>query len=342
MKHTLIALDIAKQVVQAYWVDADSGEIHNRAVKRAQVLPFLSKHPGAMVVMEACGSAHHWARQILALGREHEVKLIAAQFVRPFVKRNKTDAADAQAIWEAVQRPNMTFVAVKTPEQQAVLSLHRIREQMVKMRTMQVNQMRGLLYEFGEVMPQGRLRFMKEVGQALARLEEQLPAMLLHTLRERLDTLRHLDEAIAGVEQRIDSWHKEDVACQRIAAIPGIGKLTASAMVATIGDVRTYRSGRELSASLGLVPRQTGTGGKVRLLGISKRGDVYLRTLLLHGARAVIQHAKEPDPWLQKLLARRPKNVAATALANKMARMIWAVLRYERIYEKGYGRAQAA
>jgi transposase len=292
--------------------------------------------------MEACGSAHYWARKIAALNQGHEVKLIAAQFVRPFVRSNKTDVADAQAIWEAARQPGRAFVAVKSAEQQAILSLHRMREQLVKIRTMQVNQLRGLLYEFGEALPQGRQRFMKEVGGALARLEEELPAMLWHSLQEQLAGLRRLEDEIHQLEKRIQIWLQADSDCQRIATIPGVGLLTASAAVATIGNVEVFKSGREFAAYLGLVPGQTGTGGKVRLLGISKRGDKYVRKLLIHGARSVLNHSKELEPGLQALLKRRPKNVVAVALANKMARTIWALLKHEREYQKGYVSKQAA
>lgn len=342
MKDTTIAIDIAKQVFQMHWVNMDTGEIHRQLLKRAKVLSFLVKYPDTTIVMEACGSAHDWARKIMALNRGHTVKLIAAKFVRPFVRGNKTDAADAQAIWEASRQPGQHFVAVKSIEQQAVLSMHRLREQLVKIRTMQVNQLRGLLYEFGEILPKGRQRFMKEAGAAIARLEEQLPAMLLHSLQEQLQRLRTLDQEIERVEQRIEAWHKTEADSQRIAAIPGVGVLTASAAVAIMGQADTFKSGREFAAYLGLVPKQCGTGGKVKLLGVSKRGDVYLRTLLIHGARSVLTHSKELEPGLQKLLARRPRNVVAVALANKMARTIWALLKHGREYQKGHAWLQAA
>jgi transposase len=288
--------------------------------------------------MEVCGSAHYWGRQLRALG--HEVKLIAAQFVRPFVQTNKTDAADAQAIWEAAQRPQMRLVALKDEGQQSVLALHRMREQLVKLRTMQSNQLRGLLYEFGVVLPVGRERALAELPEKLASLEKRLPAMLLTTLRRQQARLTELTEDIVAIERQLKQWSKGETAAQsasrRLQDIPGVGLLTATAAVATVGDAKSFRSGREFAACLGIVPRQSGTGGRVKLLGISKRGDVYLRTLLIHGARAVINRRQEPDPWLQKLLARRPPNVAAVALANKMARMIWALLAHGRTYEPGY------
>jgi transposase len=334
MKVTTFGLDLAKRVMQLHWVDVETGEICRRQLKRAQVVEFFAKREASIVAMEACGSAHYWARKLQGLG--HEVRLIAAQFVRPFVKSNKTDAADAQAIWEAAQRPGMRFVAVKSEAQQSVLMLHRMREQLVKMRTMQVNQLRGLLYEFGAELPQGRQRGIARIGGELERLQDVLPAIVIETIREQLKRIEALDQDIAGIEKKLALWKKEDQAVRRLMDIPGVGLLSATAAVATIGEAKIFKSGREFAAFLGLVPRQSGTGGRVKLLGISKRGDVYLRTLLIHGARAVITHAKKREASLEKLLARRPLNVAVVALANKMARTIWALLAHDRTYEKGY------
>jgi transposase len=339
MKVTTFGLDLAKRVFQVHWVDMDTGEICRRQLKRSEVAEFFANREAGVVAMEACGSAHYWARKLGGLG--HEVKLIAAQFVRPFVKSNKTDAADAQAIWEAVQRPGMKFVAVKSEGQQSVLTLHRIREQLVKMRTMQVNQLRGLLYEFGADLPAGRQKGMERVPAELAKLEPTLPTMVIETIRSQLQRLAGLDRDIAEIEKKLSAWKKEDVASKKLMQIPGVGLLTATAAVATIGEAKAFKSGREFAAFVGLVPRQSGTGGQVKLLGISKRGSVYLRTLLIHGARAVITHQKEHGPWLDKLLARRPFNAATVALANKMARTIWALLAHDRTYQKGYA-AKAA
>lgn len=334
MKVTTFGLDLAKRVFQLHWVDMETGEICRQQLKRSEMAEFFSNRTPSVVVMEACGSAHYWARKLTALG--HQAKLIAAQFVRPFVKTNKTDAADAQAIWEAAQRPGMKFVAVKSEGQQSVLTLHRMRELLVKMRTMQINQLRGLFYEFGADLPMGRQRGMARIPEELAKLEQTLPAMVIETMRSQLKRIEELDKDIAGIEKKLSLWKKEDAASRKLMEIPGVGLLTATAAVATIGDARAFKSGREFAAFLGLVPRQSGTGGRVKLLGISKRGDVYLRTLLCHGARSVITHQKEPGPWLEKLLARRPFNAATVALANKMARTIWALLAHDRMYEKGY------
>ena len=225
-------------------------------------------------------------------------------------------------------------MAVKTEAQQAVLAMHRVRQQLVKNRTAQRNELRGLLTEYGEVFGLGRAAFNAGMKGALARLEERLPATLIDTMREQWDELARLDERIARIEARLLAWLRQDRATQAIAAIPGVGLLTATAAVATMGQAESFRSGREFAAWIGLVPAQTGTGGKVKLLGISKRGDIYLRTLLIHGARAVLAKTNAPSPWLQELGKRRPPNVVIVALANKMARTIWAVLAHGRAFDK--------
>jgi transposase len=331
MEPQIIAIDLAKKVFQVHLVDEATGTIHSKVVKRAQLMTFFANFPPSRVVMEACGSAHFWARQLRKLG--HEVRLIAAQFVRPYVKSNKNDAADAAAIWEAAQRPGMRFVAVKTEDQQAVLAIHRIRQQIIKVRVMQVNQLRGVLYEFGVVLPEGRQAGIASAKAGLAALAQQLPAMLIDSLQDQISRLLALDEQIAHLERRITEWRRHDEASSRISEIPGVGLLTATAAVAVIGDARSFKSGREFAAYLGLVPRQNGSGGKVKLSGISKRGDVYLRTLLIHGARSVISSSKHLSESVQALLARRPTNVVAVALANKTARIIWAMLAHGRTYQ---------
>jgi transposase len=339
MNNTTYAVDLAKRIFQVHWVENSTGEIKRKALARAEVSAFFARRQPGLVVMEACGSAHHWGRVLKGLG--HEVKLIAAQFVRPFVKTNKTDAADAEAIWVASAQPGMRFVALKSEEQQAVLSLHRLRAQWVKVRTMQAHQVRGLLYEFGVIVPKGWRTLLAQAGPILADEKCPVPALLRAELLAQLEGLRAHTGRIGELERRIGSWQRRESECQRIAAIPGVGRLSATAVVATVGDARSFRSGREFAAFLGLVPRQSGTGGRVKLLGISKRGDPYLRTLLIHGARAVLNHhgraGREPDPWLQSLLARRPKNVAIVALANKMARTIWALMAHGRAYDRGWG-----
>ena len=342
MNTTTYGLDLAKRVFQVHWVEPQTGEVKRRALARADVSVFFARREAGLIAMEACGSGHHWGRVLQRFG--HEVKLIAAQFVRPFVKTNKTDAADAEAIWEAVQRPGMRFVAVKSEEQQAVLSLHRIRQQCVKVRTMQAHQVRGLLYEFGVVVPKGWRALLAQAGPLLAdETRCPVPELVRRELMTQLEGLRTVTTRIGELERQIGSWQRRESECQRIAAVPGVGKLTATAVVATVGDARMFRSGREFAAFLGLVPRQSGTGGRVKLLGISKRGDPYLRTLLIHGARAVLNHQSRAgrtlDPWMKELLSRRPKNVAIVALANKMARTIWALMVHRRAFDRSWGQS---
>lgn len=259
---------------------------------------------------------------------------MSGKMVKAFVCGNKNDAADARAIWMAARQPGIKPVAVKTEAQQAVLAMHRVRQQLVKNRTAQRNELRGLLAEYGEVFGLGRTAFNAGMKGALARLAERLPATLIDTMREQWDELARLDERIVRIEARLLAWLRQDRATQAIAAIPGVGLLTATAAVATMGQAESFRSGREFAAWIGLVPAQTGTGGKVKLLGISKRGDIYLRTLLIHGARAVLAKTNAPSPWLQELGKRRPPNVVIVALANKMARTIWAVLAHGRAFDK--------
>ena len=337
---TVVGVDTAKQVFQLHWVDAETGEVVSKQIKRAKFLEhFMNKAP-CMIGMEACGGSQHWARRLLEMG--HEVKLMPGKAVKAFVSGNKNDVADARAIWLAMQQPGMRAVAVKSEAQQAVLALHRMRQQLVKFRTMQSNGLRGLLGEYGEVMPIGRAALNRGMSDALARLAERLPAVLIDTLREQWDMLARLDEQIVRIEQRLLAWMRQDRASKTIAEIPGVGLLTATAAVATMGDAKAFRSGREFAAWLGLVPAQTGTGGRVRLLRISKRGDTYLRTLLIHGARTVLTHTKEPGKWLQDLGKRRPPNVVTVALANKMARTIWALLAHGREYDKEHVSVRSA
>jgi transposase len=340
MNATTYGLDLAKRVFQLCWVDGETGEIVNRRFGRQDLIEFVATRAAGRFALEACGSAHWWARKLRALG--HEVVLLHAKFIRPFVQNNKTDAADAKAIWTAAQQPGMRTVAAKTEDQQAMLGLHRIREQLVKFRTMQVNQLRGLLYEYGVVLKAGRQAGLTEIRQRMAELEAQVPGLLLQALQAQLARIDGIDQEIGQFEKRIGAWQKQEAPCKAIAEIPGIGKLTATALVATMGEAKSFKSGREFAAYLGLVPRQSGTGGRVKLLGISKRGDQYLRTLLIHGARSVLFKAKDKGAWSEALLKRRPTNVVITALANKMARTAWAVLAHGRAYQRDYVSVQPA
>ena len=325
-----VGLDIAKSVFQLHTVDLETGEIRRLKLRRAEVLPFFANRPPSVVAMEACGSSHHWARQFRSYG--HEVRLIATKFVRPFVKNNKTDAHDAQAIWEAAQRPEMRFVPVKSEQQQAILVLHSMREGLVKARTAQLHQLRAAFYEFGIDLPEGRHWCVKNLPRAFERLEGKIQAMVIEALRSQLALIGDLTAKVDEIERKLDAYRRSDERCTRLLAMPGIGLLTATGVVASVGDAEEFRSGREFAAWLGLVPRQTGTGGKVRLLGISKRGSSYLRTLVIHCARAVVARQKQHTEWLDRLLRNRPWNVAVVAQANKIARTIWAMLAHGSSY----------
>ncbi len=288
---------------------------------------FFANLAPCLIGMEAFGSSHHWARKLGELG--HTVKPMSPQFVKPYVKTNKHDVADAEAIYEAVSRPNMRFVAIKNTEQQEILSVHRARQGLVKARNAQANQIHGLLSEFGIVIPQGIHSIVKRVPDILEDAENSLPGTMRHLLMRLNDHLQELGRQVEKLELQIKLWHKENKSSKKWEAIPGIGPITASAIVATVGNATEYKNGRQLAAWLGLVPKQHSSGGKQLLLGISKRGDTYLRTLLIHGARAVIRFAEnkaEPESWLRKLIARCNKNIAAVALANNNARIIWALL----------------
>lgn len=334
---TTIGLDLAKNVFQVHGIDEQGKVRVRKQLRRKEVLAFFTQLAPCLVGMEACGSAHYWGRELQALG--HTVKLMSPQFVKPYVKSNKNDARDAEAICEAVTRPSMRFVPIKTPEQQAILSCHRARQGVVKARTAQVNQLRGLLAEFGIVIPQGRQRLMAALPTILAEPEEQLPGPVRHLFTTLFGQLQAFDRQIEELEQQISQWHRANEASQRLEQVPGIGPLTASALVASIGDASLFQNGRQLAAWLGLVPRQHSTGGKPQVLGISKRGDTYLRTLLIHGARAVLRHTeakRRTSPWLEKLLQRRHRNIAAVALAHKHARIVWALLAYDREYDPAW------
>jgi len=332
MDPTFVGVDIAKTVFQLHWVDGATGEVMSVQLKRAKFLEHFAVRTPCVIGIEACGGSQHWARELVKLG--HDVKLLPGKAVKPFAGGNQSDAADARAIWLAVQQPGVKKVAVKSETQQAVLGLHRMRSQLVKFRTAQINSKRGLLAEYGEVVHRGRASAMRDIPTSLQRLSDRLPVVLIDTLRDQFLRLSELTTQVEEIERRLRQWHLADPSSRRIAEIPGVGLLTATAAIATMGDPKAFKSGREFSAWLGLVPRQHGTGGRVRLLGISKRGDTYLRTLLIHGARAALLNSKAPPPWATDIAKRRPKNVAIVALANKIARTIWALSAYGRSYER--------
>lgn len=330
----VVGVDIAKSVFQVYTVDKGTGEVFNKAIKRAKFLEWFANREPCLIGMEACGGSQHWARQLQEMG--HEVKLLAGKMVKAFVCGNKNDAQDAHAIFLAVQQPSIKAVAVKTEGQQAILALHRIREGLVKARTATINALRGLLAEYGEVFGKGRKSFDEGMKEALERLAERLPAPVINALRTQWNEVARLDERMANIERSLQAWMREDPAAKAIADIPGVGLITATAAVATMGDPKAFRSGREFAAYVGLVPGQTGSGGKVKLLGMSKRGDTYLRKMIINGARSVVEHSKTPGPWLQQLSERRPFNVVVVAVANKIARTIWAMLAHGRKYDREY------
>ena len=338
MNITTIGLDLAKNVFWVHGVDEQGKAVMRKRLKRTEVMQFFGRLRPCLIGMEACGGAHHWARQLTQLG--HTVKLMAPQFVKPYVKGNKSDACDAEAICEAVGRPSMRFVPVKTLEQQALLSLHRARQGFVVARTAQANQLRGLLGEFGMVIAKGIRSIERRLPEILEEAENGLSGMNRELFDRLFKHFRELDRQVKELEAQIHAWHREHADSRRLAGIPGIGPLTASALTAAIGDVRGFTNARQLAAWLGLVPRQHSSGGQQRLLGISKRGDVYLRTLLIHGARSVLRRLRargaQAEGWLAQLVKRRNPNVAAIALANKNARIVWALLAHGREYQPGY------
>lgn len=331
----VIGVDLAKTTVSVHGVDEKGKAVLRKKMSPAALLHWLADVPPCLVGMEACGGAHHTARELQRLG--HAVKLMAPQFVKPFVKSHKSDALDAEAICEAVQRPNMRFVAVKTREQQDLLSLHRARALAVTQRTALSNQVRGLLLEMGIGIPQRRTNVRDALPQLLE--DDRLTADFQWMLREMQQDLIRLDERVTAFDVRIGAFLQDSEAGQRLKQIPGIGPLGSSALVATIGDARVFQSGRQCAAWLGLVPHQHSTGGKTRLLGISKRGDSYVRWILVHGARAVFAAAQRRSKtdalsrWVLAVAQRRGKNRAIVALANKLARIAWALLAHDGNYQ---------
>ncbi len=337
MKITTIGIDLAKTLFQVHGVDKQRKAGLKKQLKRKDVMSFFANLEPCLIGMEACGSAHYWARKLSELG--HTVRLMAPQFVKPYVKTNKSDRNDAEAICEAVGRPNRRFVPVKTAPMQAVLALHRARQGFVKART-QGNQIRGLLAEFGIVIAKGISHITERLPAILEDGENGLPGMMRELLQRLDENLKDMDKQVAELERQIKLWHRGHEPSRQLEAIAGFGPITASAFVATVGDAKSFKNARQVPAWLGMVPRHEGTGGKAKLGRISKRGDVYLRTMLIHGARSVIAHIERKpdhaDEWLKKLLARRNKNVAAVALAAKNARIAWALLAHERSYQHDY------
>jgi transposase len=338
MKITTVGIDLAKNLFQVHAVDERGKAVLRKQLRRRQVAAFFGNLPPCMIGMEACASAHHWGRALQRFG--HTVRLMAPQFVKPYVKTNKNDVADAEAICEAVGRANMRFVPIKSIEQQGILSVHRVRQGFVKARTAQANQIRGLLGEFGLVIPQGIINVAKRVPEILEDASNELPVPFRHLIERLSQHLKELDRQVKQFEKEIIVWHRSSDLSRKLEKIPGIGPLAASALVASIADARNFKNGRQVSAWLGLVPRQCSSGGKATLLGMSKRGDAYLRTLLIHGARSAILAAQHKvdntNGWLANLLNRRHPNIAAVALANKNVRTVWALLAHGREFKADY------
>ena len=328
----VIGIDLAKNVFQVYATNKAGQRVVNRRLKRSQLRPYIARFAPCLIGLEACSTSHYWAREFIALG--HQVKLMNPRFVKPYVKGNKNDANDAEAICEAVQRPSMRFVELKTPAQQAVLHLHKSRQLLIKERIAMSNHIRAVLAEFGIVMPPGVRPFERRVPDLLADDSGALPALSRRTLQVLWTAYQHHRDHMAELENELAQWHRGNEASQRLADIPGIGLQTATALVAKLGSAQSFRNGREVAAFLGLVPQQASSGARERLLGISKRGDGYLRRLLVQGAQSVIRQVKRRQaaglpgghPWVESLLARHHPNKVAIALANKMARMAWVVL----------------
>jgi transposase len=325
---TTIGLDIAKSVFQVHGIDAEGKVVIRRQLKRRYVLAFFQKLPSCLVGIEACASSHHWSRELQALG--HTVRLMPPAYVKPYVKRQKNDAADAEAICEAVTRANMRFVATKTPEQQSCLMLHRTRHLFIRQQTAMINAIRAHLAEFGIVAPVGRNGVEELLGVVADASDKRLPEIARACLAALGAQLRMLKAQILEFDRMINAWHRSNDTSKRLDGIPGVGPALATALVASVADPKAFRSGRNFSAWIGLVPKQHSSGGREKLGGISKQGDRYLRSLFTAGALAVIRYAKihgtKHRPWLTALLARRPTKVAAIALANKIARMAWAIM----------------
>lgn len=331
MSNYTIGIDLAKRYIQVHVIDENQKVQAARKLRRSQFLPFLSKLPQSLVGMESCSAAHHWARELTAMG--HEVRLMNPMYVKPYVKRGKNDAVDAEAICEAVTRPTMRFVSIKSVEQQSILMVHRTRAILIKQRTMLVNAVRGHLAELGIIAPVGIERIFELFTRVLERRGEEfdVPPLVRSIVRLYQRQIKAINEEVSRLEKRLRKWHRKSEISRRLATIPGIGEITATALAATTPDPRHFKSGRAYSAWLGLTPKSNSSGGKEINGRITKAGDRHLRTLLVLGATAVIRRVRSGQPtplygWVNRLLARKPARLASVALANKMARIAWAVM----------------
>ncbi len=332
----VLGIDLAKNVFQLHGTDAQGKCVLRKKLSRAALPQFLANLPRCLIGIEASSGAHYWARVFIEMG--HEVKMMAPQFVKPYIKSNKNDANDAAGIAEAVTRPSMKFVPIKKIEQQDILLSHRARELAVKQRTAQSNQIRGLFAEYGVVIPKG-IRFIKQVMEILEDNKDKLTPKSQEIFIRLYNQFKIYDEQVKTYDKEIEVAAYQDPRCKEIMQIEGIGPLSASAAVATIGDAKLFKNGREVSAWLGLVPKQHSSGNSIRLTGISKRGDRYLRTLLIHGARSVLRRCESKtdkrSQWITDKKRRSGSNIAAVALANKNARIIWAMMAYGECYRQG-------
>lgn len=344
MNMATIGLDIAKSVFQVHGVDAEGAVVVRRQLKRRELLQYFEKLPPALIGIEACATAHHWARQLRAIG--HDVRLLPPAYVKPYVKRQKNDAADAEAICEAVSRPTMRFVPVKSEEQQSAGTLHRARTLLVKQRTMLLNAIRAHLAEFGIPTGVGPAQVIRIVGELDRSERDDLPEVARFTLETLARMVKDLQGRIQALEKRLAKWHEANELSSRLETIPGVGLITALAIAASVPDPDQFKSSRHFAAWLGLVPRQNSSGGKSRLGRISKQGDRYIRQLLIIGAMSRLRHAKregaKPHPWIEAMLQRRPTKVVAVALANKMARIAWSIMTRGGEYDRDRPMAQAA
>ena len=335
MKITTVGLDLAKNIFHVVCINAQGKEVRKRMLRRKQVLEFFVQLPPCLIGMEACASSHYWGRELRAIG--HDVKLISPQYVKPYLRGNKNDYNDARAIAEAATRPNLPSVAPKTVEEQDMQAIHRMRSQCMRDRTALSNSIRGLLGEYGITFAKGVATLRKKIPDLLEDAENGLSLRFRHLLARRYEQLVELESHIAFYTQELEVLCQQDEACQRLQTIPGFGPIVASAFRSAIGDGRSYARGRDVAASLGLVPRQHSSGGKSVLLGISKRGDKYLRKQLVHGARSVVLKAAHRNDalsqWINRIRKERGWNKAVVALANKLARIAWAILRYNTCYQ---------
>jgi len=341
MQIATVGLDISKHVFQIHAVDRSGAVLIQKRLRRSELLRFFERLEPCLIGIEACGTSHHWARELLALG--HQVKLMPPTYVKSYVRGNKNDAADAEAICEAVTRPTMRFVPIKGIQQQAVLAMHRVRAVLVRQRTMMANALRGHMAEFGIIAPQG-LKAVRELGRLLSDRQAHIPDIARSALQILVDQMAELERSLVDIEKRLVAWHRADETSRRLATIPGVGPITASAIAATVSNPKQFKSGREFAAWLGLVPRQKASGAKNVLSGISKRGDKYIRRLLVSGSVAILRYSRaKPTPeraWVNALLQRRPAKVAAVALANKTARIAWALMVKEEPYQLALSSAE--